>query len=83
MSDRDRLNLLSILDSTQKILEYTNGYSNVEEFAGNQRDFDTVMMNFVVIGEMVNRLTDQFADTPPHSTSILVLTNHGIYSRVL
>jgi uncharacterized protein with HEPN domain len=65
MPDRERLNLLSILESTQKILEYTKGYSTVEEFAGNQRDFDAVMMNFVVIGEMVNRLTDQFVDKNP------------------
>lgn len=65
MFDRDRLNLLSVLEATQKILDFTKGYSTVEEFSANQRDFDAVMMNFIVIGEMVNRLTSELTDANP------------------
>ncbi len=62
MSDRDKLNLLSILDSTNKILEYSAGYTNADDFYENQRDFDAAMMNFIVIGEMVARLSEKFID---------------------
>ena len=53
MSEKDRWNLLSILDSIKKILEYSGGYSNADEFYENQRDFDAAMMNFIIIGETV------------------------------
>jgi len=62
MSDKDRLNLLSILDSTNKILEYSDGYTNADEFYENQRDFDAAMMNFIIIGEMVARLSAELID---------------------
>ncbi|MEA2060895.1 MAG: HepT-like ribonuclease domain-containing protein [Thermodesulfobacteriota bacterium] len=29
----------------------------------NQRDFDAVMMNFIVIGEMVSKLSEKFIET--------------------
>jgi uncharacterized protein with HEPN domain len=54
MSDRDRMNLLSVLEATQKILDFTKEYSTAEEFAENQRDFDAVMMNFIVIVKLKN-----------------------------
>lgn len=62
MSEKDRLNLLSILDSIKKILEYSAGYSNADEFYENQRDFDAAMMNFIIIGEMVARLSEEFIE---------------------
>ncbi len=60
MSEKDKLNLLSISESIKKILEYSDGYSNADEFYRNQRDFDAAMMNFIIIGEMVARLSEAF-----------------------
>ncbi len=62
MSDKDRLKLLSILDSVKKIFEYSAGYTNADEFYENQRDFDAAMMNFIIIGEMVVRLSEEFIE---------------------
>ncbi len=62
MSDKDKLNLLSILDSTKKILEYSKGYSNADDFYEHQRDFDAAMMNFIIIGEMVARMSQEFIE---------------------
>jgi len=62
MSEKDKFNILSILDSIIKIIEYTKGYSNADQFYNNQRDFDAVMMNFVIMGEMVTRLSSEFLE---------------------
>lgn len=46
------------MEAIDKILDYTGSYSNADEFYQNQRDFDAVLMNFIIIGEMVSRLSD-------------------------
>ena len=66
MCEKNRLNILSILDSIKKILEYSKGYSNADQFNENQRDFDAAMMNFIIIGEMVARLSDEFIEKYDH-----------------
>jgi len=45
MFEKDKLNILSMLDAVDKIFEYTKGYSNADEFYSSQRDFDAAMMN--------------------------------------
>jgi uncharacterized protein with HEPN domain len=60
MFEKDKLNILSILDAVSKIFEYTKDYENADDFYNNQRDFDAAMMNFIIIGEMVARLSEQF-----------------------
>jgi uncharacterized protein with HEPN domain len=62
MSEKDKLNILSILDAITKIIQYCKDHTNAESLYGNQRDFDAVMMNFMIIGEMVARLSDEFVD---------------------
>lgn len=62
MFEKDKLNILSMLDAVGKIFEYTKGYSTADEFYNSQRDFDAAMMNFIVLGEMVTRLSDQFTE---------------------
>ncbi|MBD3374332.1 DUF86 domain-containing protein [candidate division KSB1 bacterium] len=66
MSEKDRLNILSILEAIDKISDYTRGYSDADEFYANQRDFDASMMNFIVIGEMVLRLSEEFVEKYNH-----------------
>jgi len=57
MSENDKPNLLAVLDSCEKILDYTKNINNVDDFAGNAVVFDAVMMNFIVIGETVSKLS--------------------------
>ena len=66
MSDRNKHNILDIKEATEKIFSFTNNISNHEEFYQNQIIFDAVMMNFVVIGEAVSRLTDDFIGNNNH-----------------
>lgn len=60
MHNNDYYILLSALDAVDKILRYTVVYQNAEEFYENDRDFDAAMMNFVVLGEIVGKLSDGF-----------------------
>jgi len=60
MHNKDQYCLESINEAIDKILEYTSGYSSADEFNDSNRDFDATMMNFVVIGEMVEKLSDDF-----------------------
>ncbi|MCU0645543.1 MAG: DUF86 domain-containing protein [bacterium] len=66
MSDKDRMNLLSMLDAIKKIIEYSEPYENADQFHQSQRDFDAAMMNFIVLGEMVARLSDDFIEKYNH-----------------
>jgi len=62
MSDKDKLNILALLDAIEKITKYSSGYTNADEFYENERDFDATMMNFIIIGEMVSRLSDKLIE---------------------
>jgi len=58
MSEKDRGNLLAIIDSTTKIISFTKDIESAEAFFSDEKTFDAVLMNFVIIGESVGRLTD-------------------------
>lgn len=62
MFEKDQLNILAILEAIEKISQYSSGYKNADEFYANGRDFDASMMNFIIIGEMVSRLSDKFIE---------------------
>lgn len=47
-----------MLETIEKIIRYTAGYNSADELYHNDRDFDAAMMNFIVIGEQVGKLTD-------------------------
>ena len=59
MLNKDYYILLSMLETIEKILRYTGSYKSAEELYENDRDFDATMMNFIVIGEEVGKLTDE------------------------
>ena len=62
MSKRDPLLLVSdILDSSQKILGYTEGM-DFNSFASDQKTIDAVIRNFEIIGEAANRLPEGFRE---------------------
>jgi uncharacterized protein with HEPN domain len=60
MLTKDHHCLESIVEATDRILEYTSGFNSADDFNNNYRNFDATMMNFVVIGEMVDKISDEF-----------------------
>ena len=66
MLNKDYYILLSMLETIEKILRYTGSYKSAEELYENDRDFDATMMNFMVIGEEVGKLTDEIKARNEH-----------------
>ena len=51
-----------IIDSANKILDYTNNLS-FQEFTKDGKTIDAVIRNFEIIGEAANRLSEDFKDS--------------------
>jgi uncharacterized protein with HEPN domain len=60
MLTKDQHCLEAIIEATDRIIEYTSGFKSADDFNNDHRNFDATMMNFVVIGEMVDKLSDDF-----------------------
>ena len=60
MLTKDQHCLESILEAIDRIIEYTSSINTADDFDNDHRNFDATMMNFVVIGEMVDKLSDEF-----------------------
>ncbi len=59
ISHRDFSSILNMLESIQKIQLYSGKFSNADEFYVDTLAFDACMMNFIVIGEMVEKLSEE------------------------
>jgi len=55
-----------MLETIEKIIRYTKGYNSPDELFNNDRDFDAVMMNFIVLGENVGKLSEQYKSKNKH-----------------
>lgn len=62
-SHKDTACLLNILDSVDKIKKYTLAYYDADALYEDNKSFDAVMMNFIVIGEMADKLSPEFRDS--------------------
>lgn len=60
-TDRDKLHLLHIRDSVDRIMEYANNI-NYNEFAQKDKIYDAILMRIVVIGEAANNLSENFQE---------------------
>ena len=58
------MTLIDILNSTERITEYTEKHS-YETFLKNNLVMDGVMMHLIIIGESINRLSEDFKDKHP------------------
>jgi uncharacterized protein with HEPN domain len=63
MLTKDHHCLESIIEAIDRIIEYTSGFNSPDDFNNDHRNFDATMMNFVVIGEMVDKLSEDFKKT--------------------
>ena len=52
----DKFCLLNIIESIEKIEEYSCAFGDGEEFYYDSKSFDASMMQFVIIGEMIDKL---------------------------
>ena len=65
MSNRTPILLIEdIIDSGNKILDYTNNLS-FDDFINDSKTIDAVIRNFEIIGEAANRLPDNYKDNHP------------------
>jgi uncharacterized protein with HEPN domain len=65
MSKKDKANLLAIIDSIDKILFYVQDIASALQYHKNDVVFDATLMNFVIIGEMIDRLSESIKDQAP------------------
>ena len=65
MPERDEANLLALLDAARRIRRYVSEVSSADEFGSNELVFDATLMNLVVLGEMVSRLTPELRTQHP------------------
>jgi uncharacterized protein with HEPN domain len=57
--ERDEALLLLMLEIVEKIETFTNSIPSAVEFEKDVKVFDASMMNFIVIGELVLKLSDE------------------------
>lgn len=62
MYSNDELLCFSMLESVNKIIEITINMTSLDDLKRDYVPFDAVMMNFIVIGEMAGKLSDEFKD---------------------
>ena len=89
---KDQHALESIIDAIDRIFEYTKEIQSADDLYKNHIAFDATMMNFVVIGEMVAKLSEDykrkndhiewikikgFRNIVPMITSVLMLKKYG------
>ena len=60
------LNLEALIESIEKIEKYSNGFLSAEEFYYDEKSFDATMMQFILIGEIVNRIDASFKSDNNH-----------------
>jgi len=61
-SHKDFSCLLNMLESIKKIQDYSSNFQIADDLYNDTKSFDAVMMNFVVIGEMADKLSDEFIE---------------------
>jgi len=59
VSRRDYYCLLNMLDAIDKIKRYSFPFTSADDFFSATQAFDASLMNFIIIGEMVEKLSDE------------------------
>ena len=59
---KDYFCLLNMLDAIEKIKQYSVSFSSADDFIADIQAFDASLMNFIIIGEMVEKLSEELID---------------------
>ena len=65
---KDYFCLLNMLDAIEKIKQYSIPFSSADDFMTDNQAFDASLMNFIVIGEMVEKLSNELKDASEKET---------------
>ena len=66
MSEKERGNLAAIVDSCAKIEKFVWDIWDADAFFADEKTFDAVLMNFIIIGEAVARLPEELKAREAH-----------------
>lgn len=66
MSEKDKGNLFAIVESCSKIEKFIDDIWDADALFADEKTFDAVLMNFVVIGEAVARLSNDLKENESH-----------------
>lgn len=61
-----KFSLLSIIEAIDRIELYTKEFDDSEMFYYDQKSFDATMMQFIIIGEMISKLDENFKEKNPN-----------------
>ena len=59
----DTLNITALLEAIGKIEVYSQDAVDAEQFYHDQKSFDATMMQFVVMGEAISRLSEDYKES--------------------
>jgi len=62
VSQKDYFCLLNMLDAIDKIKQYALPFPSADEFWETSQAFEASLMNFIIIGEMIEKLSDELKD---------------------
>ena len=62
VSQKDYFCLLNMLDCIDKIKQYSLPFTSADSFWEMNQAFDASLMNFIIIGEMVEKLSDELIE---------------------
>jgi uncharacterized protein with HEPN domain len=66
MLDQKDLAIITLmLETIDKIMSYTADLSNCDDFENDVESFDATIMNFIVLGEIVGKLSENFRKKHP------------------
>lgn len=65
LSEKDRATLKAILDSSSKILGFTKRKRSATSFYDDELVYDATLMNFIIIGESVAKLSSAIKSRHP------------------
>ena len=59
VNQKDYFCLLNMLDAIERIRQYSVPFLSADDFLNDNQAFDASLMNFIVIGEMVEKISDR------------------------
>ncbi len=65
MLKKDSMLVYNILEATGKIIRFSSGFKDYREMQDDSVSFDAILMNFIIVGEMANKLSDEFKNSVP------------------
>jgi len=63
VSQRDYFCLLNMIDCIDKIKQYSSPFNSADAFWEANQAFEASLMNFIIIGEMVDKLSEELKES--------------------